>query len=239
MAFGPARWLRLATDEVPAVKYATGVVGIAAAIAIVRGLLGDVSLAGMVPVIIGAVICMTVLLIFAKAVASPHIGNSAALIVFFWAVCIFVITLMAFTITAIAFAWPGKWAEIILPHEAVRSSLSDRITGGSEPSDTNQLSLSGYVYYEELNGRATDDGVFVLRGTSEAPPYSTIRQGTILEAVSTARVRAGPTMSDRIVGEIDGQHCVVVLSPPTLPQPALETATSGGRLSVRGASCLQ
>jgi multisubunit Na+/H+ antiporter MnhB subunit len=116
-ALSPTAVLDRATKAAPVVKYAVGLTGVAAAIAIVRGLLPDVGFAAMVPILVGAIVCMAVLLILSAAMKRQE----AALVgtVFLWAVCLFIIAFMVLTISAIAIGQPRAWAETILPKHTV------------------------------------------------------------------------------------------------------------------------
>lgn len=122
-SFGALGVLNQAIRKVPVLKYAMGLVGVAAALAITRGLLPDVGLAAMFPVFVGSIIAMAVLLILAAAAGQPAARRAKVANVFLWATCIFVIVLMAFTVSAIALGQPTRWAEIILPKKASETPL--------------------------------------------------------------------------------------------------------------------
>lgn len=100
-----------------------------------------------------------------------------------------------------------------------------------------QALVSGFAYYEELDGRPTEYGVLVLRGTSTTPSYSSLRDGAVLETVSTMRIRSGPGRAHGIVLELGGQRCVRVLGSPSLPLPNIQEASSGGWLRVQVQAC--
>lgn len=114
--FTPVAALRAATKAVPAVKYAVGLVGIAAAVSLARGFLPGVGVVAMLPLLGGFILVMAVLVILAAAVASPARTPVAKL--FLWATCLFTIAFMLFTVTAVAVGWPRAWAQVILPGEA-------------------------------------------------------------------------------------------------------------------------
>jgi hypothetical protein len=127
--FTPITALTQAAKTVPAVRYAVGLVGIAGAITLIRGFLPDVGVVAMLPVLVGAILAMTVLVILAAAVASP--ARTPVANAFLWAVCVFVITFMLFTVTAVAINWPSAWADLILPSRAASVSLAAAASGNS------------------------------------------------------------------------------------------------------------
>jgi TonB family protein len=136
----PLSLLREATRAVPAVRYATGLVGIAAAIFFIRGLLPDVSLAAMLPLLLGTLACMTALVLVSAAVTAPTAGQSTVALVFLWATCLFIITFMFFTVTAVGFGWPTSWAKLMLPASAFDTPLVEtsekRLERGAPGSPT-------------------------------------------------------------------------------------------------------
>jgi hypothetical protein len=107
----PLSILNAARKAVPAVDYALGAAGIAAAGAIVVGLLGN----GRAAVIIsGAMfISMVLLFIFSRLITTQSVGIVIAGMVLLWAVTIFFCTFLLFTATAFAFQWPPPWAQFL------------------------------------------------------------------------------------------------------------------------------
>jgi hypothetical protein len=103
--------LNAARSAVPAVDYALGAAGIAAAGAIVIGLLGN----GRAAIIIsGAMfVAMILLFAFARLVSSQNPGIIQAGIVLLWMVTIFFGIFLVFTTTAVAIDWPPAWATIL------------------------------------------------------------------------------------------------------------------------------
>ena len=119
----PVSALRSAVKAVPAIRYAVALVGIAAALALIRGFIPDVGLESMLPIFGGALIAMAAVVVLAAAVGSK--ARSRVGEVFLWAVCLFVIVFMILTVTAVVFGWPSAWARVFLPPAAASSSLVD------------------------------------------------------------------------------------------------------------------
>lgn len=94
----------------------------------------------------------------------------------------------------------------------------------------------GFVYFEERNGRATEDGRFVPVDGMALPAYGAIKVGQVLEALGTARMRRGPGTEFQIVTNIAGRDCVRVLTAPS-NEVRVTGATSGGHLRVRQIAC--
>jgi tetratricopeptide (TPR) repeat protein len=104
----PLGILHAARQAVPAVDYALGAAGVAAAGAVITGLLGN----GRAAIIIlgGTLIAMLLLFGFARLVAAQSSSATLAGVVLLWAVIGFFCTFLIFTITAVAFRWPPAWA---------------------------------------------------------------------------------------------------------------------------------
>jgi hypothetical protein len=151
---------------VPVVKYAMGLTGIAASFALIRGFFPDVGLTAMMPLLIGAIVLMAVLAIFALSLPRQTFSATTAdgriveteepkLIgkVFLWSVCIFVIIFLLFTVTAVAVGWPENWTRIILPQSAADRSLVAAASGnGAKPTP-----VEGFVYYGRRDENSTSD----------------------------------------------------------------------------------
>lgn len=106
-SLSPISILNAARKAVPAVNYALGAAGIAAAGAIIIGLLGN----GRASIIVfGATfIAMVLLFGFARLVAAKNTAAVNAGVVLLWAVTIFFCTFLFFTATAVAAGWPPTW----------------------------------------------------------------------------------------------------------------------------------
>ncbi|MCF1436770.1 MULTISPECIES: hypothetical protein [Rhizobium/Agrobacterium group] len=107
----PMLILRDATKRLPALKYAIGVTGIAAAAAIVMRVLGP-EYSKVSGVLIGGTICaMFLLFAFSRLVTSAK-SDAVTLpgFVMFYVVALAFCCFVAFTVSAFAFYWPEPWA---------------------------------------------------------------------------------------------------------------------------------
>ena len=95
----------------------------------------------------------------------------------------------------------------------------------------------GYVYYEEDDGRLTQDGVFGPIDGSPAPAYGDLRTGTVLRSVRGAELRVGAEGGSPNIRKLAAGQCVRILDAPTAPLGKLVAATSGGRVRVQAVSC--
>lgn len=94
----------------------------------------------------------------------------------------------------------------------------------------------GWSYYEEENGKPTQDGVLMPAGAQPAPAYAKIAKGLVLKSRRGFKIRRKPGGSEEIVAQPGAARCVVVLDPPTKPVGVSE-ATSGGWLEVAITRC--
>jgi hypothetical protein len=104
--------LKYATDQVPALRYAIGVAGIAGAASIVATFTQGYSIVTTVSVGL-LIVGMVVLYLFARLATSKAKAVHNAGLVLMWAVVAFVIAFMVFTTTAVAAGWPCNWAELL------------------------------------------------------------------------------------------------------------------------------
>jgi TolB-like protein/Flp pilus assembly protein TadD len=107
--------LTAARKAVPAVDYALGAAGVAAASAIIVGLLGYTRTAWIV--FGGTLIAMVLLFAFARLVAAQSPTITLAGVVLLWAITVFFCVFLIFTVTAFAFLWPDPWADFIGVHK--------------------------------------------------------------------------------------------------------------------------
>ena len=107
----PLAILQAARKAVPAVDYALGAAGVAAAAAIVIALLGH----GRATAIVlgGMLVAMVLLFVFARLIAARNRSIVQAGVVLLWCVTLFFCVFLAFTITAVAFAWPPAWTQVL------------------------------------------------------------------------------------------------------------------------------
>lgn len=200
----PVKALKLATDAVPAVRYAVGLVGIAAAIALLRGFLPDVGIVGMLPILGGTIVAMALLVILAAAVAAP--GNTSIAQTFLWATCIFVITFMFFTVTAVAFGWPPAWARLILPQSAITRPLFpgdgeadpvvDNTSDASNTTDGNAVGSDVVVDEAAIDNStdgntASDPGLVIHAQAGEPTVY--LKPSGKIEKVGDVWVESDPS----------------------------------------------
>jgi hypothetical protein len=105
------RVLEAARTAVPAVNYALGAAGIAAAGAIVTFFIGETKAAA---IIFGAmIVAMVLLFAFSRLIVAKSAAATNAGIVLLWAVTIFFCVFLVFTTTAVAFGWPLTWASVL------------------------------------------------------------------------------------------------------------------------------
>jgi hypothetical protein len=111
MSFSPLDILKEARAAVPAVDYALGAAGIAAAGSIVVAFVGHDRAA--IIILGGMFIAMILLFAFARLVAAQDVAINRAGIALLWMVTVFFGTFLLFTTTAVAFNWPQAWAQIL------------------------------------------------------------------------------------------------------------------------------
>ena len=231
-------FIRFSMQALPEVKYAVGLAGIAACVALVRGFQPGVTIVSMLPIFGGSIVCMALLLLFVRA-AKPNRGSSVAGMVLLWAVCIFVITFMGFTISSIAVGWPKPWARLILPERAANAPAASAIRGSVQDGTI------GYSYYEvSKSGQMTNDGRITPLNNTAMPPFSAIAENTVFQAQDGVQVRANPPTNltnasphnSRIVTTLSQGQCVKVIS-GTRYTVAVGNAASGGWLPVTVTQC--
>jgi hypothetical protein len=111
-ASNPLVVLRQAIIAVPSLRYALGVVGVAAAGAIIGTLAGGHSRTTLV-VVCSVFVGMILLFLFSKLVASDSLSTQLAGHVVLWAVTVVFVFFLAITATAAAAGWPCKWAVVL------------------------------------------------------------------------------------------------------------------------------
>jgi hypothetical protein len=128
-SFSPWNVLMAARKAVPAVDYALGAAGIAAAGSIVTAFLGR----DKVSIIIfgGMLVAMILLFVFARLVASTSPLITYAGYFLTWAVVLFFVTFLVFTATAMAIGQPVIWAGVLgVNKPSPTKSLVDQIDYG-------------------------------------------------------------------------------------------------------------
>jgi hypothetical protein len=111
MAPEPTGILQTAIAQVPSVKYALGIAGIAAAGALVTRFLGYDR--ASIIIIGGTFVAMILLYVFSSMVASKSDAATFPGIILLYAVIFFFCCFLAFTVTAFSFTWPLPWAIFI------------------------------------------------------------------------------------------------------------------------------
>ena len=107
----PMALLDKARKAVPAVNYALGVAGIAAAAAMVSWLVGKNN-SGII-LLSSSFVGMILLFIFSKLVVSTAPSIQFAGVVLVWMILVFFATFLLFTTTAFVLTWPCNWAELL------------------------------------------------------------------------------------------------------------------------------
>lgn len=126
----PLKLLNDARAAVPAVNYALGVAGIAAAAAIIVGLTGN-SKAGII-IITLVFVGMILLYIFSSLATAGSYRIAAAGAVLIWAILIFFIVFLAFTVSAFAFGTPCNWAQFLGLNSSCGSGFVTMQVDGNE-----------------------------------------------------------------------------------------------------------
>lgn len=109
--FDPVKILNDARQAVPAVDWALGVGGVAAVGAIIAGLTGNNQAA---IVVIGLIfLAMILLFAFATLIQLKHPAIRLSGIVLLWAVIIFFVVFLGFTVSSVATGEPCSWARVI------------------------------------------------------------------------------------------------------------------------------
>lgn len=171
-SINPLDILKQAINKVPVVKYALGVAGIAAAIAIIRTLISDLRVA--VFGIILMLVLMTVLFIFAKvtAIASKEIRLAA--IILMWFSLLLTIASASLLFTSVFFDWPINLKRMISGQSVVtdkppvKSEVAPEKTylrGVVRDIQTKQGIADAVIEVELLPGKkftTTSDGGFAI-----------------------------------------------------------------------------
>jgi hypothetical protein len=104
----PWKVLQAARRAVPAVDYALGAAGVAAAGAIVTSMIGKDK--ASVVILGGMLVAMVLLFVFARLSVAKSAAVTNAGIVLLWAVTVFFCVFLMFTASAFALGWPRPWA---------------------------------------------------------------------------------------------------------------------------------
>jgi putative effector of murein hydrolase LrgA (UPF0299 family) len=135
--FNPLQVLNSARQAVPAVNYALGIAGIAAAGAIVSGFVGQTK-AGLIIVAL-IFIGMVLLFAFAQLAVAKSRSIQLAGACLLWAVLLFFIVFLVFTVTAFAAEWPRPWANFLGIIES-----GPNVEGANNPKGSHDTTVGDY-----------------------------------------------------------------------------------------------
>jgi hypothetical protein len=107
-SLSPLAILDKARKAVPAVNYALGVAGVAAAAALVTWLVGNTN--SSIILLSSSFVGMILLFVFSKLVVSTAPSVQFAGVVLVWMILAFFATFLLFTTTAFVSGWPCNWA---------------------------------------------------------------------------------------------------------------------------------
>jgi hypothetical protein len=165
----PLAILDKARKAVPAVNYALGLAGVAAAAAIVTALVGRGP--GGLIVIGSSFVGMILLFVFSRLVVSTSPSIQFAGVVLVWTIITFFGTFLVFTTTAVVFTWPCNWAQLLdmtstcLRITPTPNNRTDEKSAGPEPADTRlthfliKVMWGGAVVQREWNRPTPDEWV--------------------------------------------------------------------------------
>jgi hypothetical protein len=153
--FGPFEVLKQAVARVPAVKYALGIAGIAAAVAIVRTLVTDLRVA--VFGIITMMILMAVLFLFAKLTSVASKDLRLAMLTLMWSSLVLTISAGTLLFSSVFFDWPINLRHLI--------SERDREVTKSSPSEVNR---------NDRNQESSSPPPPVIRSSKSVRPYAAV-----------------------------------------------------------------
>ena len=125
------------------------------------------------------------------------------------------------------------------PNAERKETSTPEPTVAQTPTSGTSNVLTGYIYYEEDDGRVTTDGVFEPFPKSDLPRYDRLKPGMVLRSVRAAEIREGPSGDDSPAERpLGARQCVrIVGKPEHPPRIHLTSATSGGRIKVEAIAC--
>ena len=117
------RILNSARRKVPAVDFALGIAGVAAAGGIVASILGQTKAS---IIIIGLIFLgMILLFLFSRLAIAKSRSISAAGQVLLWSVLLFFILFLTFTVTSFSIEWPQAWVNFLNIHSQANAPLAN------------------------------------------------------------------------------------------------------------------
>jgi hypothetical protein len=134
----------IARRDVPAVNYAMGLVGIAAAGAAISLLLGQSRAAVIIGLMLGGMLVLFVVSVAVRKKASKSTKLAAETLV--WVIVLLFAVSLSFTLTAVTFGWPPALVPIILSGNYGQNVTDDiaKLYSSSDPNDC-QSSVNGLV----------------------------------------------------------------------------------------------
>lgn len=175
----PSNTLNQAIKKLPALKYALGLAGIAAALAIIKTLVTDLRLAvfGMVVMLV----LMTVLFVFAKLTAASAKEIRLPAIALMWFSLLLTIASASLLFTSVFFAWPIDLKRLVGPQttQAEQAPAENKTTAkttylrGVVRDIKTKEGIAGAVIEIELlpskTFTTTSDGGFSIEAIAAAP----------------------------------------------------------------------
>ncbi len=202
-SWSPMAILDKARKAVPAVNYALGIAGIAAAAAMLSFLVGNSN--SSIILISSSFVGMILLFIFSKLVVSSAPSVQFAGVTLVWVVLVFFATFLVFTTTAFVLTWPCNWARVLgvtsecsmIAKEPGGPAVPSYYTYASSELDAkvvfpnNILTLDNTERAQQrLLFRAVDGRPLVVLFRSQAPAHKNVKQGQTDESANLIRMNA-------------------------------------------------
>jgi hypothetical protein len=223
----PLGILRAAIQAVPAVKYALGIAGIAAAIAIIGGFKIDYRVAVFGVIIM--FVLMVVLVLFAKLSKASDPTFATAGKVFLWFSLVLVIAVATFLTTSVFFSWPrdlGSWLGQKASGRARREPTRD-VQAASQPpqNDNQQTSTSGGSTANPQNSssnekQAPGSGTPSAQNNANAPSGIAITGGTVTNPTVNNYATDSKTLETLLGNEMKASYTFIVKDSSTATHDA-------------------
>jgi hypothetical protein len=203
----PFNTLNQAIKKVPALKYALGLAGIAAALAIIKTLVTDLRLAvfGMVVMLV----LMTVLFVFAKLTAASAREIRLPAFALMWFSLLLTIASASLLFTSVFFAWPINLKRLVGP----QTIQTEQASAESKPT-TKTTYLRGVV--RDLKTKEGIAGAVIELELLPSRTFTTTSDG----GFSIDAIAADPGDSARVYvrkdGYVTGDEYVTLPGPKTI-----------------------
>jgi uncharacterized protein YraI len=195
MSFSPIEILNTARRAVPAVDFALGVAGVAAAASIVISFNGN----GRTPVIIfgGMLVAMVLLLVFSRLLQLENQALVMAAVVLVWSTVLFFVTFLLLTASAFVFHTPHDWAVFIGAAEAQ-----------AEPKAEQPICLRGVGQVMAFSC-GHGDGIHIVANVrwNDSDLGLTVRKTPTIDDISVGIIP--PNASHLLVGTCEDEWCRV------------------------------